>query len=691
MTTLLLGDCLDQLKTLPDNSVDSVVTDPPYGLSKEPDIAEVMRHWINGDRYEHKASGFMGKSWDSFVPGPEYWREVIRVLKPGGHAAVFAGTRTQDLMTVAMRFAGFEIRDSLAWNFGSGFPKSLSVHKATLKLTTPRYGNALCDCVDGGDEVEDRNDAGREGGENVRAPRELGAVSEGEARDSAVPLAASPGADAVLDVQPVDDTPTTRHTEVEEPVLLEGVREQWTEEARHGHAAVRAGMEGREDGCSSQGCELPVVQQNTGGERESARSPSPQAVPIRRIKQPDEPGSALRELPPQGRGSDGAGASFDPDRRDARRVIPDDYGRWDKAVARVCSWCGLPDRAWLESLKPLGTATKPAHEPIILARKPLLASTVAANVQKFGTGALNIEACRVAGESTKCNHHGGTGDPTRWRTGNGSDFTSGSDSGRWPSNLLLTHSASCEQVGMKKVKTGDPRGADGVIRSKANDIYGKRGEAASQETNYAGPDGTETVPAYKCAADCPVRALDAQSGKLKTHGGGHGEHEGSAMFSGGRVTPANQPADVGGASRFFPQLNFDPEYDAPFLYCAKASRKERNEGTNGMPQRMGLSGALATLSDPRMDREQERRPQANHHPTVKPVALMRWLCRLITPPGGTILDPFTGSGTTGVAATLEGFSFIGIEREPEYMEIARARINHADTKTAPPDLFSLAA
>jgi DNA modification methylase len=138
------GDCLEKLKELEDNSVDSVVTDPPYGLSKEPDVAEVMRHWIAGDKYEHTSKGFMGKSWDSFVPGPEYWREVYRVLKPGGHILVFAGTRTWDLMSIALRFAGFQNRDTIAsfgggppgmaWTFGSGFPKSHDVSKAIDKM-----------------------------------------------------------------------------------------------------------------------------------------------------------------------------------------------------------------------------------------------------------------------------------------------------------------------------------------------------------------------------------------------------------------------------------------------------------------------------------------------------------------------------------------------------------------------------
>src|SRR5690554_5504346 len=125
---VIQGDCLDVLKTFEDNSVDSVVTDPPYGLSKEPDINEVLTKWMAGESYDHGHGGFMGKAWDSFVPHPDIWREVYRVLKPGGHALVFAGTRTQDLMTISLRLAGFEVRDVIAFLFFSGFPKSHNTH-----------------------------------------------------------------------------------------------------------------------------------------------------------------------------------------------------------------------------------------------------------------------------------------------------------------------------------------------------------------------------------------------------------------------------------------------------------------------------------------------------------------------------------------------------------------------------------
>ncbi len=162
---LVRGECLDVLKNIPDNSIHSIVTDPPYGLTNDIDMAEVMKCWLNGTQYHHPKKGFMGKDWDSFVPGPEVWRECYRVLKPGGYLVSFGGTRTYDLVVLAIRLAGFEMRDkfeffydesedvnnflaslspeqinalgrikdqneflgSLFWLYGQGFPKSMDV------------------------------------------------------------------------------------------------------------------------------------------------------------------------------------------------------------------------------------------------------------------------------------------------------------------------------------------------------------------------------------------------------------------------------------------------------------------------------------------------------------------------------------------------------------------------------------
>lgn len=134
---IIHGDCLEELKRLEDNSVDAVITDQPYGLSntKPVQVAEILGRWVNGDvsHVPEKRGGFMGKDWDSFVPPPAVWQECMRVLKPGGHMAVFAGSRTQDLMGLSIRLAGFRIKDNLGWIQGAGFPKSRSPMRSDIK------------------------------------------------------------------------------------------------------------------------------------------------------------------------------------------------------------------------------------------------------------------------------------------------------------------------------------------------------------------------------------------------------------------------------------------------------------------------------------------------------------------------------------------------------------------------------
>jgi site-specific DNA-methyltransferase (adenine-specific) len=267
-----------------------------------------------------------------------------------------------------------------------------------------------------------------------------------------------------------------------------------------------------------------------------------------------------------------------------------------------------------------GTALKPAFEPVVVGRKPL-AGTVAENVLKHGTGALNIAATRIPfasaadeKESKDKNQHEDFG--TEPLTGN---VTYGDYSmvqpknynppGRWPSNLLLAHSPSCVHL-----------------------------------------DTEGDTDLWACVPGCPIRALDAQSGVGKT-----GE----------------------GASRYF--MRFDP-LDAPFIYRAKANKKERDAGCENLPtqqQDLTREPGLPGSDNPRNRGAKQR---FNAHPTVKPVAVMAYLTKLVTAPGGWILDPFMGSGTTGIAAFQEGFNFIGIEKEADYMAIAEARISHAHTK-----------
>jgi len=235
---------------------------------------------------------------------------------------------------------------------------------------------------------------------------------------------------------------------------------------------------------------------------------------------------------------------------------------------------------------------KPAYEPIILARKPLR-GTVARNVQTFGTGAVNVDGCRVAHASADDLATSQAKNPGRLDTVSSGVYGGGrpqqhvNASGRWPANVLLDEAAAA------------------VLDAQAPNV----------------------------GAAAPVRGDEASAAST------------------GRVTgerarvPGAFHGDIGGASRFF--------------YVAKASGEDRGREEHG-----------------------------NDHPTVKPTDLMRWLCRLVTPPGGIILDPFMGSGSTGVAAVEEGFRFVGIDIERHHVDIAERRLKHAARQ---PGLFGLAS
>ena len=362
-----------------------------------------------------------------------------------------------------------------------------------------------------------------------------------------------------------------------------------------------------------------------------------------------------------------------------------------------------------------GTALKPAHEPIVVARKPLV-GTVAANVLQYGTGALNIDGCRVEYEGTPnpaANplfrvEHG-------YRTQVGSDAAGSSFSikpnggnvtanalGRWPANVIHDGSEEVKeafaqygdhaagqsngeaQVGESSqgvvpplrrgtlVSRTDTGSAARFFKSVEPDT--REGEASAERvykdsgsTNFAmkpGPrggapegrwpanvihDGSEEVLAAFPDAPGQLRAVDdgqrTQQNVYEKYG-----------TDGHEWKPRN---DAGSAARFF--------------YCAKASREERNRGCEALDKKP-LLWSSGTQSPGTFQAEGTDRSARNFHPTVKPIALMRYLCRLVTPPGGTVLDCFMGSGSTGIAALREGFNFIGVELNPEYVEIARARI-----------------
>jgi len=258
-----------------------------------------------------------------------------------------------------------------------------------------------------------------------------------------------------------------------------------------------------------------------------------------------------------------------------------------------------------------GTALKPAYEPIVLARKPL-DGTVAQTVQRWGTGAINVDACRVGTETIT----------TIRRAANATEkvygaFSGGPDTthtGRWPANLILDEAAGAF-------------------------LDAQSGTRASTLTGRADPS-TKHAP----VSDAGNFGMFARSGASQ-----------GALY-----------ADSGGASRFF--------------YCPKASRSEREAGLDHLPPRVvdpSREEDAAARDNPRTGAGRSGEGRRNHHATVKPIDLMRWLVRLVTPPGGMVLEPFAGSGTTPAACALEGVDCLAMELDADYVEIARARVAHA--------------
>ena len=506
-TKLLLGDNIESLRKLPDNSIDSIVTDPPYGLS------------------------FMNKKWDYDVPSVEFWKEVYRVLKPGGHILSFGGTRTYHRMVVNIEDAGFEIRDQIMWLYGSGFPKSHNIGKAVDKR--------------GGESI------GWFGKWLVKWRKE-------------------------------NNIPQSKIAEL--------------------FPSKTGGL----TGCVSNwelGNNLPTNEQfNSICETFN--------LPFKSLEE------AEREF--IGTKTSGIGKAFGD-------------GKWNTGEYGVADEVDITKGQ--SEYEGWGTALKPANEPICLARKPLSEKSVAENVLKWRTGGINVDGCRIgingiddrsAGKRT-CNIF----DEVKVSGGIDSPEYIPSPEGRFPANIILDEIAAeylDEQSGITSVT-------------------GKRSE--------------------KSIANC----IELKK-KIKGN---------SQCDVGGNITKLTEYAnDKGGASRFF--------------YQAKVSKKERNMGLDLVESqdkvkfvKGGLkceecnkwknSGNPCICDEPNfIEQPFNGTPNKNSHPTVKPVSLMAYLCRLITPPGGIVLDPFMGSGSTGIAALLEGFKFCGMENDKDYFKIAESRI-----------------
>jgi len=285
-----------------------------------------------------------------------------------------------------------------------------------------------------------------------------------------------------------------------------------------------------------------------------------------------------------------------------------------------------------------GTALKPAHEPMVLARKPLSEKSVSDNVMKHRTGALNIDECRIQGEVKHPNTM--------------PDFR---DQGEQSKKAIGVDKLSFGQTSNAKRKkvVRQARSTDGVWTDDNSGMKSEGSEFADADPRGRWPsnvmhDGSEQVQ------DIFPKTVSTEVSRQRTHKGiWSGELNDTEQFM-----PAY--GDHGNASRYF--------------YCAKTSKDERNFGLYGRPQSQYSSDGRKKENETAHQRN--RSVSANTHPTVKPVELMRYLVRLVTPKGGLVLDPFMGSGSTGMGAREEDFRFIGIEKEREYYEIAKARIKN---------------
>ena len=470
------GDCLEVLASLPENSIDAVVTDPPYHFASivkrfGKESSAPAQYGTDGV-YARSSRGFMGKEWDGgdIAFRPETWALVWRVLKPGGHMVAFGAPKNYHRLACAIEDAGFEIRDSLMWVFGSGFPKSLDVSKAIDKsggVDVSEFKRSLREYVD------------RSGKSRSEIDALCGFTMRFDTMREADPIGwgcSLPSPDKWLKI------------------------------------------------CEVLGCDASEYQEL-----------------INRVWR-----GKSKEVASENQSMSGANYK----RIDKGNPVFDAARQWE---------------GW-------GTALKPAYEPIVLARKPLSEGTVAANVLRWGTGALNIDATRIAAPDgvPKFNKRNESSDNCFGDGLNGSNRTGEIDTstGRWPANL-------CHD------------GSQAVLDLFPHTKSGSFQKGCVQQATNGPSKGKETL-----------RIRDAREG------------------------------DEGSAARFF--------------YCAKANKTDRAD---------------------------------SKHPTVKPISLMQWLVRLITPQDGTVLDPFAGSGTTGKAAIEEGMKAVLIEREPEYQQDIIRRLN----------------
>ncbi len=315
-----------------------------------------------------------------------------------------------------------------------------------------------------------------------------------------------------------------------------------------------------------------------------------------------------------------------------------------------------------------GTASKPAHEPIVVAQKTLDGNYVE-NILKYNIGGLNIDDCRINYTPDKeTDNRIGTNEEWHGKR-EASEHTVSlpavegmqmyKNKGRWPSNVILSHHPECKIEGIKKVGNGKAKHNSQIKRQgfKYDGPFNKISSGFDvNKCQGLGEYGSEIKPNYICHPDCPIRLLDEQSGDIKTHHNPdqiyhYDKDKKNEHFFCGNWDLENTYNDNGGASRFF--------------YCAKAHKSERNAGLEDLSDEYISDGRKVKADFPK---QRNRRAKKNNIATLKPINIMRYLVKLVCPKGGIILDPFAGSGTTGIACIIEGMNYILIEKRRKFAE-----------------------
>jgi DNA modification methylase/transcriptional regulator with XRE-family HTH domain len=682
---LHLGDCLEVMRTMPANSVDTIITDPPYGLS------------------------FMGKQWDHGIPGVAFWSEALRVAKPGAMLLAFGGSRTFHRLTCAIEDAGWEIRDCMMWLYGSGFPKSHDISKGIdkhggqhvgwfgpwLRQERERRGISQRELAERGGFYDKINHGGAvtnwELGYNIPTAEQFNKICElldlpfarieeaerevvGQQRQGRLAVAPGQGMDRSMVTLDITSPSTPAATQwhgwgtalkpAHEPVIvatkpLSGDMERgiivgnlsqmeaqlWllslATTAGNNSASSQAGLDEAFAIAQWSADRLTSIRESLFAQMdtlqcESVIRSSWNTVSSwqRILGEVSNAGSmyttstessqtidlkTLRYLLSQTTLENIIKAEIQT-LGSAQHALP--VGVYLNAVSAninatrtLSALENAMSEAQVKHLEGIGPLS-PNWEPIILAMKPL-DGTFAQNALKHGVAGLNVDGGRIS-------------------------------------------VSDADKQAVAKSTRGPVAGMGYV---------GNFGLKANYEPVEYNPTGR--WPANLILDEEAAGMLDEMSGVSKSTGGngsGFGRNGQNAMFqASGKAIVHDGPhglgkGDSGGASRFF--------------YVAKASRSEREKGLEGMPLVDKWNGHANQLNGSGQPAQQIR--MSNHHPTVKPLALMRYLCTLTaTPTGGVVLDPFMGSGTTGVAAMDTGRRFIGIELEAEYLEIAQRRIEDA--------------